>query len=405
MAKMKLNHKKYQEAQGEAGVLALADGRIFTGRCFGALRTMDNPIVGELVFNTSMYGYQEILTDPSYAGQIMCFTYPHIGNVGCNDEDVESGRVYTEGLIVRAACKEPSNFRSVLSLSAYLARSGKMGLEGVDTRMLVAHLRDNGSQMAVLAAGENLDTAELVERARALGSMEGKDYVKEVACQESYAWDHLPWSLHSGNKQRLTQEQLVSRLHVVAVDCGVKTNILRLLVDVGFRVTVVPAGTTSAAIMALKPDGLFLSNGPGDPATLGYVVEPVRELLGRLPIFGICLGHQILGQALGGTTYKLKFGHRGGNHPVRDETTGKVEITVQNHGFAVRRESLPKDVFISHINLNDQTVEGLEARDLRAFSVQYHPEASPGPHDSRYLFQRFYDLVAGVDCMRQRGAA
>jgi carbamoyl-phosphate synthase small subunit len=256
-----------------------------------------------------------------------------------------------------------------------------------------------------MAAGAALDTGALVAQAKALGTMEGKDYVREVACSTTYTWDHLSWSLTQGANRRLTQEQLVSRPHVVAIDCGIKTNILRLLVDVGFRVTVVPAGTTSSAIMALKPDGLFLSNGPGDPATLGYVVDPVRELLGKLPIFGICLGHQILGQALGGKTYKLKFGHRGGNHPVRDETTGKVEISVQNHGFAVAKESLPANVFISHINLNDGTVEGLEARDLKAFSVQYHPEASPGPHDSRYLFNRFFDLVVGVEQVRQRGAA
>jgi carbamoyl-phosphate synthase small subunit len=223
--------------------------------------------------------------------------------------------------------------------------------------------------------------------------MEGSDFVKQVACREPYTWDYLPWSLEHGNTKRVSPEHLVSRPHVVAVDCGVKANILRLLVDVGFRVTVVPAGTTASEIMALRPDGVFLSNGPGDPAALGYVVDPVRELLGRLPIFGICLGHQILGQAMGGKTYKLKFGHRGGNHPVRDETTGKVEITVQNHGFAVDAASLGKGAFISHLNLNDLTVEGLESKELRAFSVQYHPEASPGPHDSRYLFRRFYELV------------
>jgi carbamoyl-phosphate synthase small subunit len=398
-------NKKYTEARGEQGVLALADGTVFYGRAFGALRGQDEPITGEAVFNTSMYGYQEILTDPSYAGQIMCFTYPHIGNVGCNEEDVESGRVYTEGLIVRRACKVPSNFRSTQSLSAYLAQSGVMGLEGIDTRQLVAHLRDKGAQMAVMAAGEGIDPAALVAKAKSLGTMEGKDYVREVACAASYTWDHPSWTLTDGNSRRLTQEQLVSRPHVVAIDCGIKTNILRLLVDVGFRVTVVPAGTTSSAILALKPDGVFLSNGPGDPATLGYVVDPVRELLGKLPLFGICLGHQILGQALGGKTYKLKFGHRGGNHPVRDETTGKVEISVQNHGFAVAKDSLPKNVFVSHINLNDGTVEGLEVKDLRAFSVQYHPEASPGPHDSRYLFQRFFDLVVGADQIKHKGAA
>jgi carbamoyl-phosphate synthase small subunit len=384
------------EARGEVGYLALADGTVFTGRCFGALRGISDPVLGEAVFNTSMYGYQEILTDPSYAGQIMCFTYPHIGNVGCNEEDVESSRVYTEGLVVRSAHKTPSNFRSTMSLSTYLARNGIMGLEGIDTREIVSHLRDKGAQMAAMAGGPGVDKDTLIDRAKAMGSMEGKDYVKAVSCEKTYTWDYLPWSLSGGNQRRLSQEQLVTRPHVVAVDCGIKTNILRLLVDVGFRVSVVPAGTSAAEIMALRPDGLFLSNGPGDPATLGYVVQPVKEIVGKVPIFGICLGHQILGQALGGTTFKLKFGHRGGNHPVRDETTGKVEITVQNHGFAVKKDTLSKDVFVTHINLNDQTVEGLESKAARAFSVQYHPEASPGPHDSRYLFKRFYDLVMGT---------
>jgi len=394
---MKIEKTQQQsiEARGETGYFALADGKVFKGRCFGALRGASNPVTGEAVFNTSMYGYQEILTDPSYAGQIMCFTYPHIGNVGCNEEDVESSRIYTEGLVVRVAHKEPSNFRSTVSLQSYLAKSNVMGLEGIDTRQIVAHLRDNGAQMAVMAGGEGVDPQQLVAQAKALGSMEGKDYVKHVACKEIYTWDKLPWSLSGGNSRKLSQEQLVSRPHVVAIDCGVKTNILRLLVDVGFRVTVVPAGTTSSEIMALRPDGVFLSNGPGDPATLGYVVKPVQEMLGKVPMFGICLGHQVLGQALGGKTYKLKFGHRGGNHPVRDETTGKVEITVQNHGFAVHKDSLPKNVFISHLNLNDMTVEGLESKEARAFSVQYHPESSPGPHDSRYLFKRFHDLVMG----------
>jgi carbamoyl-phosphate synthase small subunit len=385
----------WQEARGEVGYLALADGKVYRGRCFGALRGASNPVEGEAVFNTSMYGYQEILTDPSYAGQIMCFTYPHIGNVGCNEEDVESARIYTEGLVVRAAHKAPSNFRSTMTLPQYLLRSGIMGLEGVDTREIVSHLRDHGSQMAVLAGGDSVKPGELVDRAKSLGSMEGKDYVRAVACKETYTWDSPSWTLAAGNSRRLSQEQLVSRPHAVAIDCGIKTNILRLLVDVGFRVTVVPAGTSSKEIMALRPDGLFLSNGPGDPATLGYVVKPVKELLGKVPMFGICLGHQILGQALGGSTYKLKFGHRGGNHPVRDETTGKVEITVQNHGFAVRKEGLAKEAFVSHLNLNDMTVEGLESREHRVFSVQYHPEASPGPHDSRYLFQRFFGLVTG----------
>jgi len=385
-----------QQARGEKGYLALANGTVFTGTCFGALRGENNPVEGELVFNTSMYGYQEILTDPSYAGQIMTFTYPHIGNVGCNEDDVESSRVYTEGIVVRAAHKNPSNFRATTSLQDYLAKASVMGIEGIDTRELVTLLRTEGAQMAIMAAGENINPDTLVDRAKSLGSMEGKDYVKQVTCKDTYTWDFLPWSLSQGNSRRLSQEQLVSRPHVVAIDCGIKTNILRLLVDVGFRVTVMPAGTTAEQTMSLRPDGVFLSNGPGDPATLGYVVKPVQQILGKVPIFGICLGHQILGQALGGKTYKLKFGHRGGNHPVRDETTGKVEITVQNHGFAVDKGTLGANAFISHLNLNDMTVEGLESKEYRAFSVQYHPEASPGPHDSRYLFERFFRSVVGA---------
>jgi carbamoyl-phosphate synthase small subunit len=381
------------EAHGEPGFLALADGRVFEGRAFGALRGAKDPVAGEAVFNTSMYGYQEILTDPSYAGQVMCFTYPHIGNVGCNEEDVESQRVYTEGLIVRAAHRIPSNFRATGSLSSYLHKCAVMGLEGVDTRQVVSYLRDKGAQMCAMAAGAGVSKDDLVSYARAQGTMEGKDFVRAVSCKAVYGWNYTSWSLKDGNERRLSQEQLVARPHVVAIDCGVKHNILRLLVDVGFRVTVVPAGSTSTEILQLRPDGVFLSNGPGDPATLEYVVRPVQEILGKVPMFGICLGHQILGQALGGKTYKLKFGHRGGNHPVRDETTGKVEITVQNHGFAVVKDSLPKEVEITHVNLNDHTVEGLSSVKARAFSVQYHPESSPGPHDARYLFRRFYDLV------------
>ncbi len=383
------------QASGEKGYLALADGTVFTGVCFGALRSEADSVCGEAVFNTSMYGYQEILTDPSYAGQLMCFTYPHIGNVGCNDEDVESDRVFTEGVIVRSVAKNPSNFRATSSLPEYLFKHGVMGLEGIDTRALVKHLRDHGSQMAVMAGGDGVSPSALVDKARSLGSMQGKDYVQHVSCKQPYAWDKLPWTLSHGNSKRVPQEQLMTRPHVVAIDCGVKSNILRLLLHVGFRVTVVPAQTSAVDILALRPDGVFLSNGPGDPATLGYVVKPVQELLGRVPLFGICLGHQILAQALGAMTYKLKFGHRGGNHPVRDEQTGKVEITVQNHGFAVAKEGLDAGASVSHLNLNDHTVEGIEAREANAFSVQYHPEASPGPHDSQYLFKRFYDVVIG----------
>ena len=282
-----------------------------------------------------------------------------------------------------------------------------MGISGIDTRDLVRHLRDHGAQMGALAAGEDINPSELVDRARAMGSMAGKDYVQFVSCKKSYVWREFPWSLELSQSQSahntrerlgyrtLTEEEERVRPHVVALDCGIKHSILRLLVGAGFRVTVVPAFATSSEIRALRPDGIFLSNGPGDPATLGTIVSCVKELIGTLPIFGICLGHQILGQVVGGKTYKLKFGHRGGNHPVLDKITGKVEITVQNHGFAVDPESLPKNggIEISHINLNDKTVEGIDVPSLRAFSVQYHPEASPGPHDSRYLFQRFFESV------------
>lgn len=397
MTKQKGN--SYPVAQGEPGALVLADGSVFPGICYGARRGKEDPITGEAVFNTSMYGYQEILTDPSYAGQIMCFTYPHIGNVGCNVEDVESTKVYTEGIVARSISKIPSNYRATHTLQSYLAEQGIMALSGVDTRILVKHLRDKGAQMAVMVCGENLDTSALAEMARMLGSMEGKDYVKAVSTHKVYSWDAHTWSMGKGYGKKVSQETLSGRPHVVAVDCGIKDNILRLLVDTGFRVTVVPAGHSSSEILDLKPDGLFLSNGPGDPATLDYVVKPVNELLGKVPIFGICLGHQILGQALGGKTYKLKFGHRGGNHPVRDEYTKRVEITVQNHGFAVDKKTLGKDVFLSHVNLNDGTLEGLASPENKAFSVQYHPEASPGPHDSRYLFRRFYELVAGEDVL------
>jgi carbamoyl-phosphate synthase small subunit len=391
----------YEFIESRPGALALADGTVFKGRCFGAARGVAQAVVGEVVFNTSMYGYQEIMTDPSYAGQIMTFTYPHIGNVGCNAEDVESARVYVEGLLIRDLPKRVSNFRAQMSLPQYLWQNGIMGLAGLDTRQLVTHLRTHGAQMGAFACGDNLNVDDLIARARLAGSMEGKDYVQAVSCKTPYAWNETTWALNYQSPQsgsrHINFDQLWSRPHVVALDCGIKYNILRLLVDVGFRVTVVPATSTAAEILAHKPDGLFLSNGPGDPASLQYIVKAVRELFGKIPTFGICLGHQILGQVVGGRTYKLKFGHRGGNHPVRYEPTGRVEITVQNHGFAVDPQSLPKSARISHVNLNDQTVEGLEFPDARAFCVQYHPESSPGPHDARYLFRKFYEEVVGYE--------
>ncbi len=387
-------------AEEKRAILALADGRFFEGLAFGYPVSPDKPALGEVVFNTSQYGYQEILTDPSYAGQIMCFTYPHIGNVGCNQLDVESSKVHVRGVLVRELSKIVSNYRAELSLSDYLRNEKVMGISGVDTRALVRHIRDSGAQagaMAFYQAGELQRVRDLlVDQARNFGSMQGKDFVKQVSCDKPYSWQELPWNAQKNLYPRVSQEQLLARPHVIAVDCGAKRNILRLLLASGFRVTVVPATFTDTQILDLHPDALFLSNGPGDPATVTYTVSTVEKLLGRLPIFGICLGHQILAQAVGAKTYKLKFGHRGANHPVMDLTTRKVEITVQNHGFAVDESTLGKDVRLSHLNLNDQTVEGIEVDSLNAFSVQYHPEASAGPHDSEYLFKRFFSKVVGA---------
>jgi carbamoyl-phosphate synthase small subunit len=381
--------RKFPEA-----AIALADGSIFTGRCLSERVLLNAKAVGEVVFNTSMYGYQEILTDPSYSGQIMTFTYPHIGNVGCNEQDIESASVHVEGVVVRNVSLIPSNFRSTISFDEYLKSNGTPLLFDVDTRSLVKHIRSAGAQMAAMGTLSNGSTDELIAKAKAAGSMAGKDLVQFVSCKKSYVWSQLPWEASTNSYQEYT-DGAVGRPHVIAIDCGIKYNILRNLLASGFRVTVVPATMSADELLGLSPDAVFISNGPGDPATLGYVVSTVSALLGRLPIFGICLGHQILAQALGGKTYKLKFGHRGGNHPVKDLTTGKVEITVQNHGFAVDGDSLPEDVKISHLNLNDQTVEGLIAPNKNAFSVQYHPEASSGPRDSQYLFERFFKLVVG----------
>jgi carbamoyl-phosphate synthase small subunit len=368
-------------------ILALADGRIFRGSAFGA----DGEAVGEVVFNTSMTGYQEVLTDPSYKGQLVCMTYPEIGNTGANREDVESRRIYVEGFIVKQCCEQPSNWRSEISLHEYLVLAGVVGIEGIDTRALVRHIRTHGAQEAVLS-NVDLDPESLVRKAKASPGLVGRDLVKEVTCAEPYDWELSDWELGHGYRE-MSKEQLRDAPRIVAVDYGIKLNILRLLVANGFRVRVVPARSTSEQILAENPDGVFLSNGPADPAALPYAAQAVEGVLGKKPVFGICLGHQILGLALGGKTYKLDFGHHGANHPVVDLRTQRVEITSQNHGFAVDTESVKGRAELSHLNLNDKTVEGMRGQGIPFFSVQYHPEASPGPHDSSYLFRRFKRMV------------
>jgi carbamoyl-phosphate synthase small subunit len=371
----------------QEAMLALADGRVFRGRAFGAL----GEVTGEAVFNTAMTGYQEVLTDPSYKGQLVCMTYPEIGNVGINREDEESSRVYVEGFIVKEYVARPSNWRSEMPLGEYLERAGVPGIELIDTRALVRHLRTAGAQEAVLSS-INLDPDELVAKAKASPGLVGRDLVKEVTCAQPYDWEIADWQIASGYRMPEPAELRDAPL-IVAMDYGIKRNILRRLVGAGFRVKVMPARSTAAEVLALNPDGVFLSNGPADPAAVLYAHETVRGLLARKPIFGICLGHQILGLALGGDTYKLTFGHHGANHPVIDLRTNRVEITSQNHGFAVDADSLQGKAELSHLNLNDKTVEGLRGKGLPFFSVQYHPEASPGPHDAGYLFNRFLELV------------
>ena len=368
-------------------ILALADGRIFRGRAFGAI----GETVGEVVFNTAMTGYQEVLTDPSYKGQIVCMTYPEIGNVGINADDAESAGVHVEGFVVKDYRGRPSNWRSEMALGEYLEHAGVPGIEGIDTRALVRHIRTHGAQEAVISS-VTLDPDVLVARAKASPGLVGRDLVKEVTCAESYDWNVGGWELGTGYR-RPSKEEMRDAPLIVALDYGIKRNILHRLVASGFRVRVMPAAATAAEILAPNPDGVFLSNGPADPAALPYASEAVRGVLGRKPIFGICLGHQILGLALGGRTYKLGFGHHGANHPVMDLRTRKVEITSQNHGFAVDADSLKGRAELSHLNLNDQTVEGLCGVGVPFFSVQYHPEASPGPHDAGYLFARFRRLV------------
>jgi len=364
--------------------LVLADGRVFNGQTYGAI----GHCVGEVCFNTSMTGYQEILTDPSYTDQIMTFTYPHIGNVGINDVDMESDAIAVRGLIVRAPTRITSNYRSEDDLEAWLQEQGVVGLAGIDTRALVRHLRDNGAQNGVIVS-DGMSAEDALAMARSWDGLEGRDLVGQVSRKAGESWDIGTYDLDA-----TAFETPELKKHVVAFDYGCKRNIFRKLVDRGLKVTIVPAQATAAEVLAMKPDGIFLSNGPGDPAAVGYAVETIRDLLkADTPIFGICMGHQLLSQALGMSTFKLKFGHRGGNHPVKDETTGKIEITSQNHGFAVCDENVPENVEITHRSLFDGTVEGLCIKNRPVFSVQYHPEASPGPHDADYLFDRFAALL------------
>jgi len=366
--------------QRTKAILVLEDGRVFTGDSFGA----DGEAFGEMVFNTSMSGYQEILTDPSYAGQVVCMTYPLIGNYGTNETDVESRRPWAEGFVVREASRIASNFQSTMSLQDYLKTNNIVGVEHIDTRALVRHIRDKGA-MRVGISTVDLDPKSLLKKVLSSPEMQNRELASSVTVTESYDY-----------KAETRAAASVSNLkyHVVAYDFGVKTNSLREFAKFGCRVTVVPAETSAADAMALKPDGIFLSNGPGDPASMTTVVEEIRKLTAsETPMFGICLGHQLIGEAFGGSTYKLKFGHRGGNQPIKDLTTGRIEITAHNHGFAVDADLLPADVEVTHINLNDQTVAGLRHKTLPVFSVQYHPESAPGPHDSEYLFERFIDLM------------
>ncbi|MFH1095978.1 MAG: glutamine-hydrolyzing carbamoyl-phosphate synthase small subunit [Candidatus Desantisbacteria bacterium] len=378
-------------------IIALEDGRIFEGKAFGAM----GEARGEMVFNTSMTGYQEILTDPSYKGQIVSMTYPLIGNYGVNDEDMESLKPHAGGLIVKEYSPIYSNWRAKRSLHEFLEEYGIIGIEGVDTRALTKHIRTCGAMRAVISTMD-MDEKSLVQKARASLSLVGQDMVTAVTCKESYRW------------QTTNHEPQITNFTVVAMDFGIKHNILRMLENAGCCVTVVPANTTAEEILSYKPDGIFLSNGPGDPEGVPYAIETVKRLIfsrqsavgsrqnnedSQIPIFGICLGHQILGLALGGKTYKLKFGHRGGNQPVKDLITGKIDITSQNHGFCVDIDSMnPEEIEITHINPNDQTIEGMRHKILPIFSVQYHPEASPGPHDASYLFDRFVGMMKGEGC-------
>ena len=382
------------KAKTKKAMLALEDGLVFEGIGFGA----GGEYFGESVFNTSITGYQEILTDPSYCGQIVAMTYPMIGNYGINEEDMESVKPRVSGFVVKEYSKIVSNWRANISLGKYLEKNNIIGIEGIDTRMLVKHLRTFGAKKAVISTVD-LDKKRLIKKAKDSPSIVGVDMVEKVTCKKAYAW-HEP--LYDYEKEGKGEEQLQlfedqrkrKNHNVVVLDCGAKYNIMRYLVSMGCRVTVVPASAKADEILALNPDGIMLSNGPGDPEAVPYVVDTVRKLIGKKPIFGICLGHQMLGLALGGKTFKLKFGHRGGNQPVMHLPNRKVEITSQNHGFCVDTDSLPKgEVEVTHINLNDNTVEGFKHKKYPLFCVQYHPEASPGPHDAEYLFKQFIESM------------
>jgi carbamoyl-phosphate synthase small subunit len=365
-------------------VLLLEDGTVFEGTGFGA----KGQKCGEVVFNTSMTGYQEILTDPSYNEQIITMTYPLIGNYGTNSQDVESKKVFAHGFIVKENCPYPNNWRSKSPLSEYLRRNNVVGLEGIDTRKLVKHIRTKGAMKGIISSTE-LNINSLKKKLQDYPGLVGRDIVRSITTGKAYDWNHGTVDVLSGSENRSAK-----KYKVIAFDFGIKHNILKLLCSNGCNVKVVPATTSAKEVLSQKPDGIFLSNGPGDPAPVSYAIETVKNLLGKSPIFGICLGHQILALALGGRTYKLKFGHRGANHPVKNMMTGAIEITTQNHGFCVDIDSLKgKDVELTHINLNDNTLEGISSKSLSAFAVQYHPEASPGPHDSNYLFRTFIELM------------
>ncbi len=397
-------------------ILALEDGRIFRGRAWGA----SGERTGEVVFNTSMTGYQEILTDPSYAGQIVTMTYPLIGNYGVNPEDIESRRPFIEGFVVRECSEVTSNWRATMSLDEYLKLYGIVGISDIDTRALVRHIREKGAMRACLSSVD-LDEQSLIAKAQAAPAMLGRNLVDEVTCGDSFEWsekidrqggERLPHAEPDETAVQFTPNEALAMsgaintepLHVVAYDFGVKYYILRYLAALGCRVTVVPARTSAADVVALNPDGIFLSNGPGDPAALQPIVDEIKNLFGTMPMFGICLGHQLIGAALGGSTFKLKFGHRGGNQPIKNIRTGKIEIASHNHGFAVDPNSLDQnEVELTHWNINDQTLAGLRHRKLPIFSVQYHPEAGPGPHDSSYLFHEFIaDMKAYRDGVKQK---